>query len=201
MTDCMARQGEFVDYSEGERAAVIHDLRQIILDADVYGYSCAVSLPDWDGIVGTRSFNGLKDPEFFCMSTAIIWSSNLARTYAQQVRFCFDDMPKSKEANEHIFSMSQQAHNLNVGEDVIAGISFLSSEKFVGLQGADMVAWETYDHAKKWLREEEEVATRPHLTPLAKSGRFIAHIAGPRAIQSLTKRIPKSSLSHFRLLG
>jgi hypothetical protein len=191
MTDCNARQGEFCDYSEGERAAVIHDFRQIILDADVYGYSCAVSLPDWDSIVGTRSLNGLRDPEFFCMSTAIIWSSNLARTYAQQVRFCFDDMPKNKGANEHIFSMYHQAHNINLGKEVIAGISFLSSENFVGLQGADMVAWEPYNHAKKWLREGEEVATRPHLRPLAKSGRFIAHIAGPRAIREIKEWLAK----------
>lgn len=191
MTDCMAHQGEFCGYSEGERDAVIYDFRQIILDADVYGYSCAVSLPDWDSVVGTRSLRGLKDPEFFCMSTAIIWASRMARQYSRQVKFVFDDMPTKREANEHIFAMYHQGHNMNVGREEIAGISFMSSEKYVGLQGADMVAWETYNHAKKWLGEGAEVPTRPHLTPLASSGRFIAHIAGPRAIQEIKEWLEK----------
>jgi hypothetical protein len=103
MTDCMARQGEFSGYSEGERDAVIHDFRRVILDANLYGFSCAVSLSDWDIIVGTRSLKGLKDPEFFCMSTAIIWSSKIARQYSQQVALVFDDLPEKREANNHIF--------------------------------------------------------------------------------------------------
>jgi hypothetical protein len=193
MAPCMARGGDFAGYSEGERDAVIHDFRQIILDADLTGFSYAVSLKDWDTIIGTRSFRGLKDPEFFCMSNAITQSAKIARDYTtdKQISLIFDDRPDRREANEHIFSMYHHGHNLNVGREEIVGISFLSSEKIVALQAADMVAWETYDHAKKWLREGAEVPTRPHLTPLAKSGRFIAHIAGPRAIQDLSVWLEK----------
>jgi hypothetical protein len=97
-------------------------------------------------------------------------------------------MPNSEEA---IFSMYHQGHNRNVGSEEIVSISFLSSEKSMGLQGADMVAWETYNHAKQWLAEGSDVPTRPHLTPLAKSGRFIAHIAGPRAIQEIKEWLEK----------
>jgi hypothetical protein len=191
MTDCMARQGEFADYSQGERDAITHDFRQIVLDTEVHGFSCAVSLGDWDSIVGTRTLRGLRDPEFFCMSTAIKWSSDIARRFSQQVKLVFDDMPEKREANEHIFSMYHHGHNMNVGEEVIAGISFMSSEKYAGLQGADMIAWETYDHAKKWLANDAEVPTRPHLTQLATSGRFIAHIAGRRAIHEIKEWLAK----------
>jgi hypothetical protein len=191
MSECMARQGEFCGYSEGERDAVIHDFRQIILDADVYGFSCGVSLRDWDHLVGTRSLIGLRDPLLFCMSTAITWACNFARRFSAKVTFVLDDMPERKEVNEHIFSVYHQGHNKEIGREDIAGISFLSSENFVGLQGADMVAWETYNYAKGWLQEGVGAPTRPHLTPLAQSGRVIALFGGPRAIQEIKEWLAK----------
>ena len=68
--------------------------------------------------------------------------------------------------------MYHEARNMNVGREVLTGISFLPSIKFVGLQGADMVAWETYNHAREWLQDRSK-PTRPHLTPLAELAGFL----------------------------
>ena len=190
MTDCMAREGESSDYSESERDAAIHDFRKIILDSGFCGYACAVHLPDWDHIVGSRSLDDLKDPEFYCMSRVIQWSTSPSVLGAHKVVLVFDDIREKRKVNERLFAMYHEARNLNVGRAAISSISFLSSEKFVGLQGADMVAWETYSHAKKWLQDKAE-PTRPHLTPLAESGRFGAHIATANAIQDINKWLDK----------
>jgi hypothetical protein len=86
--------------------------------------------------------------------------------------------------------MYREARNLNVGRKAIAGISFLSSQQFVGLQGADMIAWETYNHARLWL-QNRAAPPRPHLLSLADSGRFCAHIANANAIQDINEWLDK----------
>ena len=190
MTDCMARDGEFSGYSEPERNAVIHDFRQIILDSGLYGYACAVHLPDWDQIVGSRSLNGLKAPEFYCMSRVIQWSTSPNILGPQKLALVFDDIREKRAVNERLFAMYHEARNLNVGREAISSISFLSSEQYVGLQGADMVAWETYNHARNWL-QDRSAPTRPHLTPLAESGRFGAHMANANAIHDINDWLSK----------
>lgn len=190
MTDCMANVGEFSDYSEPERDAVIHDFRQIILNSGLYGYACAVHLPDWDQVVGSRSLDGLKDPEFYCMSSVIQWSTSQYILGPEKVALVFDDIQEKREVNERLFAMYHEARNMNVGREVLTGISFLPSIKFVGLQGADMVAWETYNHAREWLQDRSK-PTRPHLTPLAESGRFLAHIATANAVHDINEWLAK----------
>jgi hypothetical protein len=184
MTDCMARDGEFFGYSEPERDAVIHDFRQIILDSGLYGYVCAVHLPDWDHIVGSRSVNGLNDPDFYCMSRVIQWSTSPDILGPQKLALVFDDIRGKRAINERLLAMYQEARNLNARREVISSISFRPSEKCVGLQGADLVAWETYNQARNWL-QDNSTPTRQHLTPLAESGRFIAHMASANAIYDI----------------
>src|SRR5208337_4071728 len=105
MTECMARDGEFSHYTLGEQDAVIHDFRQIMIDSGLYGYACAVSLKDWDQIVGSRSLNGLKDPEFYCMSRVIQWSTSSDILGPQKVALAFDDVQEKREVNERLFAM------------------------------------------------------------------------------------------------
>jgi hypothetical protein len=186
----MARDGEFSGYTLAEQDAVVHDFRQIILDAGLYGYACAMNLPDWDQIVGSRSLNGLKAPEFYCMSRVIQWSTSSDILGPQKVALVFDDIQEKREANERLFAMYHEARNLNVGREAVTSISFLPSEKFVGLQGADMIAWETYNHARSWLQNRAEPPRR-HLLPLADSGRFLAHIANANAIQDINEWLDK----------
>ena len=82
--------------------------------------------------------------------------------------------------------------NLNAGREVPFPVyRFSPSDKIRrSFKGADMVAWETYNHARKWLQDRSE-PTRPHLTPLAKSGRFGARIATTNAIHDINEWLSK----------
>src|SRR5207302_10270039 len=51
MFDCQHGDGEFVGYSKPERDALIHDLRNIIIDGGLHGYCCGGSRGDWDDLV------------------------------------------------------------------------------------------------------------------------------------------------------
>jgi hypothetical protein len=82
----------------------------------------------------------------------------------------FDNSEEKHEINQQIFAMYQRAHNKTFGNGV-AGISFLSSEKFAPLQAADMIAWETYNYARKWVSQRGSAPIWPHFQPLVKSGR------------------------------
>ena len=82
----------------------------------------------------------------------------------------FDNSEEKHEINQQIFAMYQRAHNKTFGNEV-ADISFLSSEKFAPLQAADMIAWETYNYARKWVSQRGSAPIWPHFQPLVKSGR------------------------------
>ena len=186
MAPCVLREGEFARYTESESDAVIHRFRQIILDSDLLGFSCAVSLKAWDAAIGTRSIRGLRDPTIFCMAQAISWSAKIARDYSpdRQAALVFDDMPERRDINEKLFAAYHRIHNEIASREEVASITFASSELFLPLQAADMIAWESYNYIQDWLRDPA-TPVRAHLARLAESGRFIAYGAGSRAINEI----------------
>jgi hypothetical protein len=76
MVDCMQRSREFSDYSEAERNAVIHDFRQIILDANLIGNVTAVDRVAWDEVMigPLRMLHG--DAERHCINSCMSFSIN-----------------------------------------------------------------------------------------------------------------------------
>jgi hypothetical protein len=179
MSECEARAGEFSDYSTAEKDAAIHDFRQVILDSGVYGYAAAVFVPDWNRIIDSKSYGRLSDAEFFCMSLCINHAAKFAREFTEDrsISLVFDDRKEHAEANKYVLSIYQDAYNEVRKNEDIAGISFLPSMKFLPLQGADMIAWETYSHAGEWRSKGRGSPQRAHLQRFVETGRFIAHVA------------------------
>ncbi len=190
MTECMARDGEFRGYSGPEKDAVIHDFRKIILDAGIYGYAAGVVLADWNEIVGSKSYGRFGDADFFCMNLCVMRAAQFARDFTEDrfVSLVFDDRKEHAEANQHVLSIFQETYNLHRENEDIVGVSFLPNVKFVPLQGADMIAWETYNHAKTWQPGGKGLPERAHLRGFVETGRFIAEIANRNSIREI-KRI------------
>jgi hypothetical protein len=190
MADCMARDQEFRGYSDPEKNAVIHDFRQIILDAGVYGYAAAVVIADWNEILGGKSYGRFGDADFFCMNLCVMHAARFARDFTEDrfISLVFDDRKEHTEANRLVLSIFEEAYNTHRGDEDIAGISFLPNTKFVPLQGADMIAWETYNHAKTW-RPEAQTSERAHLRRFSETGRFIAHMANRYAIAEIRQML------------
>src|SRR3954447_19259018 len=189
MTDCQAKDGEFRDYSEAEKNAVIHDFRKVILDSGIYGYAAAVVIADWNEIIGGKSYGRFGDADFFCMNLCVLNAARFARDFTEDrfISLAFDDRKEHAEANQFVLSIFQEAYNTHRQNEEVAGISFLPTLKFAPLQAADMIAWETYNHAKTWKPGGQGEPERPHLQRLVETGRFIAHIANRNSIGEIKK--------------
>jgi len=174
MTDCMARQEEFRDYSVPERDAVIHDFRQLIIASGVWGYAVGVARRDWDELVKPSPVSGwFGDPEAFCFRDCVgkmcTFVSEISRV-DKELSLVFDDRPHRTEINEYIYGQYQAYKPLR-GNTNLLGLSFLNSTNFVALQGADMFAWEFFAHAKQLLLTDDNTP-RPHAQQFFNTGRF-----------------------------
>jgi hypothetical protein len=175
MADCMARQGEFVGYSDAEADAVTHDFRQIIIGSGVYGYAVGVSRADWDQIVApTPMLYWFGDAEAFCFRDCVAKMLAFVHHFSpsdKDLSLVFDNRPHRTTINEYLYKQYQkfpEVHGAN-----LLGVSFLASEEFVPLQGADMFAWEFYTFARHLLAAGGAMPEpRPHARQFFDCGRF-----------------------------
>src|SRR5947207_15050230 len=107
------------------------------------------------------------------MNQCVMTAARFAREFTEDrfISLVFDERKEHAEANQFVLSIFQESYNLHKGNDDIAGISFLPTVKFVPLQGADMIAWETYNHAKTWRPDVEGPPERAHLRRFSETGR------------------------------
>ena len=153
MADCMARQGEFIGYSEAEADAVTHDFRQIILSSGVYGYAVGVSRADWDQIVApSPMLYWFGDAEAFCFRDCVAKMLAFVHHFSpshKDLSLVFDNRPHRTAINEYLYK--QYLKLPDIYSTNFLGVSFLASAAFVPLQGADMFAWEFYTFARHLL--------------------------------------------------
>ena len=98
MVNCVQRDREFSDYTEAERDAVIHDFRQIILDAKLIGNVTAVDRVAWDEImVGPlRMLHG--DAEWYCLNSCMGFADILVVSpYNMQVNLLRTRLPEGAQ--------------------------------------------------------------------------------------------------------
>jgi hypothetical protein len=69
MTDCMARRGEFTEYSKAEKDAVTKEFRDIILAHNLCGRAIGVPRHDWDSLINNGLQFFLGDSIGFCLRT------------------------------------------------------------------------------------------------------------------------------------
>jgi hypothetical protein len=171
MTDCMARSEEFAGYSEAERDAVIHDFRQIIINSGVMGYAVGVSRRDWQELIVPPLLYVFGDAEMYCFRDCVskmVTFVDLLSKDDKQLSLVFDNRPHRTEANKFVYEQYQRFPSTAQ----LCGLSFLSSDAFVPLQGADMFAWEFFNFTRKLLADDNGVLPRPHARQFFDSGRF-----------------------------
>lgn len=204
MHDCVAARGEFETYSIAERDALIHDFRQIIINSGVLGYAIAVSRADWDRIVApTPMVYWFGDAEGYCFRDCVSRLIVLVRdtpitgrnrTLDRNLTFVFDNRPHRTKLNKFIFDQYQmlplvqsKTAQWQLPPMKLHGLSFLDSETFVPLQGADMWAWENHYHAREALKIGQPVPIRPHAKQFFECGRFQSTLIGEAAAQKIVE--------------
>jgi hypothetical protein len=191
MVRCMQRDQEFSNYSEADCDAVIHDFRQIILDAKLIGHVTAVDRVAWDQIMVGPLRMLFGDAEWFCVNSCMSFSINKAtESFSDRdVSLILDNRPEIvKGPFEAILSKFAALYN---GDPAfprwphLVKSSFLSSEVHKSLQAADMLAWESHHHALRWLHGSSAPQPRPHLQRFIETGLITAGFADRDAIKGM----------------
>jgi hypothetical protein len=159
LSPCRAKEGEFRDYSQAESDRITYLFPRIILDLGFFTLAAAVNRTAWNELVVGDIEDELGQPEGLCFFKCIELVINTIRFRkpGQQVFIFFDQGTKTQlDGWARLYrGQSQQFPE-------IAGISFAPVPKVVALQGADMIATETYQYALEWLKTGENAVANAH---------------------------------------
>jgi hypothetical protein len=150
MTECQASDGEFTGWSRTETDYFCHQLGTAIIESGVAAYGMACSKKDWDELITGDIRAILGDAEGQCVRNCFLKASGWAQAYAvdPHMMFIFDDRPHRQRENKIVFNIFQ-VHLMPPPE--LVGVFFNTSHKLIGLQAADLIAWEFYQYAKDTL--------------------------------------------------
>ena len=187
MSHCMAHRGEFSRYSSTEAETLAADFLEIIIESGVVAYAAAISRADWADLVTGDCERVLGDAERNCVTNCLLISLRWARENSSERRiaFIFDNRPRRQEANERIFSIFQRHFLSGSSGGPQPSIAFESSEDFLPLQGADIVAWEVYRFGKSWIKNRLNAAASRNLLRLGQTGRLRTQIATREVIENV----------------
>jgi Protein of unknown function (DUF3800) len=159
LTHCRARQGEFQDYSQGEIDHITYLFRHIILDIGFVTMAVAVNLAAWDEMVVGDLEGQFGVPVELCFTKCIeVLMDRIRRDKpGEKVLVCVDQGTKRYLGEWPALYRSQSAHYPE-----IESVFFAPVPKVVGLQGADMIAAETYQYAKECLKNRNDAVANPH---------------------------------------
>lgn len=151
--------GEFKDYRPAERDHINYLFRRVILDTGLVTLAAAVNRTAWDDLVIGPLAAEFGKPEELCFFKCIesVVHTVRARKPGQQVRIAFD---AGVRPNLELWARYTLTQPEKYPE--IAGIGFAKVSEVLALQGADLIATETYQFAQAWLANRENPATSPH---------------------------------------
>lgn len=186
LSPCRAREGEFESYNEAERNRITYLFRRIILDVGLVTVAAAVNKVAWDELVTDEMVGQLGDPIELCFVKCVdsVISIIRRRKPGEMVLFFFDQATKIKLEQLAKFYRIQAARYPE-----IAGISFAPVPNVVALQGADMIATETYQYGREWLKAGESASASAHFREFLKRDLSAGFIFDREHIEEAVRRI------------
>jgi hypothetical protein len=179
---CTACDEEFLGYSRAESDAVIHDFRQIILDAGLIGMASAIDRRAWDELIVGPARERFGDPMSACVERCLTECFRIAGPHPQGDRISvgFDLSIKSPRVQE-----IAERFTLPLGRPRLTLFLFGLARGLLPLQGADIVATESYWHAIEWLKLGDAALPRAHMRHYTASAYYEAVILDHEAIATL----------------
>jgi hypothetical protein len=159
LSPCRAGKGEFQDYSLPERDHLTHLFRQIILNTGMVTLAAVVNRRAWNELVTGKVAEQLGDPVEMCFVKCIDLMIEIIRLRrsSEHVFIFFDEGTRSQlETWGRLYQVQAKRY------PEIAGIAFAPVSRVVALQGADMIATESYQFAQEWLKNRENPAANAH---------------------------------------
>jgi hypothetical protein len=159
LTHCRARQGEFQNYKPAELDEITYLFRRIILDIGFVTIAVAVNLAAWNELIVGDLEGKFGMPAQLCLSQCIELMMNTIRFRKpwEKVLVCVDQGTKPY-LGEWASLYKLQADRY----PEIESIFFAPVPKVCALQGADMIAAETYQYAKECLKNGKDAKANAH---------------------------------------
>ena len=169
--DCRFGRGEFEGYTQGERDHVTHLFRSIIIGSGVSSLSAAIDARAWRSLVAGDYLKHMGSAEQHCLVMCI----DSALGYASQVHdrrrvAIYYDLGRRSARLEQMGD--NYLHRTALTYPRIFSLSFLRVAETMPLQGADMVATETFWAAQEWIEDRKTEGFRAHFQ------RFIEQVKG-----------------------
>ena len=159
LSPCRAAKGEFRNYSRAERDLLTGEFRRIILNTGLVTVAAAVNRAAWNELVTGDVADELGSPEELCFYKCVETVIKIIRLRkpGEKIMMAFDEGTKAKL---HWWTKVFMAQKNQYPE--LDAMFFAPVSKVVALQGADMIATETYQFAQAWIKDGENAVANPH---------------------------------------
>lgn len=195
LSACRARDDEFRDYNLAERDRITYLFRQVILDLGLVTIAQAVNQTIWSELIVGQFAEQLGNPLEFCFVKCVdlVMSTIRLRKPGQKVAIIFDRATRNTLGELASFYLSQDDKYPE-----IAGIGFGKVSETLPLQGADMIATETYQYAQEWIRNRENPIPNPHFRDYIYRELSSGFILDRSGIEEILERMRSGSALKWR---
>ena len=187
-----AAKKEFRDYSLVERDRVNHLFKRVILDAGLVTIAAAVNGTAWTELVVGAVADELGQPEELCFVKCVDAVVQIIRHRkpGEKVLIAFDQGVRTMLETWATVYLAQSEKYPE-----IADIGFAKVSDVLALQGADLIATETYQFAQAWMKDHENPAANSHFRDFINRDLSMGLILDREHIEEIVARV------HERLLN
>jgi hypothetical protein len=159
LSPCRAGRDEFRSYSLSERDHITYLFRRIIVDIELVTVATAIDKVAWDELVTGEIAEQLGDPLQGCFFKCMDAVTDIirARKPGEQAFVFFDEGTRDRLEMIGRLYASQKAQRPEIYD-----VGFAPVSKVIALQGADMIAMETFQFAQQWILDPTNPAANPH---------------------------------------
>jgi hypothetical protein len=156
---CRRGQGDFIDYSLAERDFLTNQFREVILGSGLVTLATAVDMKSWKELVVGDVAEQQGDPLEFCFFKCIemVTTTIRSRKPGEKVMIMFDEGTRPRVELFARFVLYQKEKYPE-----IADVGFGVVKDITPLQGADMIAYETFLYGLQWLENGGWADANPH---------------------------------------
>ncbi len=152
--DCFRGDGEFANYNQADKDLVTRRFRNILVSSDIYAVANMIDKGAWDEIMVPRFGGSMPSAEATALFRAITrilpWVAGQAD--GPNIAVFYDQGRNVKES--HVAKLAKILNDAADQIPQIASFGFLKVADATPLQGADMIATESYWHALSMLTHE-----------------------------------------------
>ncbi|MBP1092960.1 hypothetical protein [Bradyrhizobium diazoefficiens] len=187
LTPCRNARGEFKTYDQAQRDYVTSKFQEIILETGFVTVAVAADLVAWkELVVDPAVVEELGTPLEFCFFKCVETVTSVIRANkpGELIDIWFDKGTEDRLGK--LAQMFRQLSELVLPE--IERVGFMPVKTTVGLQGADMIAYETYLYGIECLRNPDSPMANAHFQAYVKRPLSIGLFARREHIEEFVRR-------------